>query len=60
MISVGGFVFSVLVSLVLLGGFLTVLHFVISSAVEQGIRRSLTDASLRPSVRERLRQQDEW
>ncbi len=66
MTSAGAFVFSVLMTLVLLGVFLTVLYFVVSAAVEQGIRRSLPDSSLRPSVREQLRRQqplrreDEW
>ena len=51
--------FSLLLPVVVLGVFLVALYFVVAAAVEQGIRRSLQDASLRPSVRERLRQQDD-
>ena len=59
MISVGAVVVPLLLSLVLMGVFLAALYVVVAAAVEQGIRRSLQDASLRPSVRERLRQQDD-
>ena len=51
--------FSLLLPIVVLGVFLVALYFVVAAAVEQGIRRSLRDASLRPSVREQLRQQDD-
>ena len=60
MTSVVAFVLLLLVSLVLLCVLLAALYVVVSAAVEQGVRRSLPDSALRPSVRERLRREDEW
>ena len=58
-ISPAGLVVSLLLPLVLAGVLLTVLYFVISAAVEQGIRRSLPDSSLRPSSQELRRQREQ-
>ena len=44
-----------LVLLALTGAVLAALFVVVRAAVEQGIRRALTDAALRPSVRDLLR-----
>ena len=59
MISVGAVVVPLLLSLVLMGVFLAALYVVVAAAVEQGIRRSLPDASLRPSYSELRRRQQE-
>ena len=58
-ISPAGLVFSLLLPLVVAGVLLAALYFVISAAVEQGIRRSLPDSSLRPSAQELRRQQQQ-
>ncbi len=55
--SVGDVVLSVLVTLALMGVFLTALFHVVSAAVEQGVRRALPASALKPSVRELLAQQ---
>lgn len=60
MTSVGAFVLLLLVSLVLVCVLLAALYFTVSAAVEQGVRWSLRDSALRPSVREQLRREDEW
>ena len=44
----------VLVGLVLAAAFLAALYFVVTAAVEQGVRRSLPDSALRSSVRSQL------
>ena len=44
--------------LALLAGVLAALFVVVRAAVEQGVRRALPDAALRPSVRELLRRAD--
>ena len=59
MISVGALVVPLLLSLVLLGVFLAALYVVVAAAVEQGIRRSLPESSLRPSFSELRRRQQE-
>ena len=59
MISVGAVVVPFLLSLVLMGVFLAALYVVVAAAVEQGIRRSLPESSLRPSLSELRRQQQE-
>ena len=59
MISVGAVVVPLLLSLVLLGVFLAALYVVVAAAVEQGIRRSLPGSSLRPSMSELRRRQQE-
>ena len=48
-----------LVPLLLLVVFLLALYFVVAAGVEQGIRRALPDASLRPTYAERRRQQQQ-